>query len=114
MKMHLHGFRISDDHVRELLADEMMGPYVEHVAAEIAATATAQAPVRSGRYRRSLGASDAAVEDGDTGPIMRAYAYSTDPFAHLIEFGSAKNPAYRPLTGAALAHSARFVDPGPR
>jgi hypothetical protein len=33
---------------------------------------------------------------------VAATVYSTDPFAHLVEFGSVHNPAYAPLRRAAL------------
>jgi Bacteriophage HK97-gp10, putative tail-component len=36
--------------------------------------------------------------------------FTTDPFWHLIEFGSAHNPPYRPLTRAVVELGLEFKD----
>jgi hypothetical protein len=108
--MRLAGWRVPDRKVDELLADPMLAPVLTAVAAAAAERASADAPVLTGNYRRTIRYRPAAAEDGASGPVQRAYTYSVDTFAHLVEFGSANNPAHRTLTAAAMAHSATFTD----
>jgi hypothetical protein len=88
-----------DTHV-EGLAQLAAAPAVQAAMAaaarEISRQAAQLAPVGdTGRYKRSLKAK---------GPV----AYSDDPFAHLVEFGSVNNPAYAPLRRAVRASGLRL------
>lgn len=81
-------------------------PPLERLARAIAAQARQNAPVRTGAFRKSIKL-DAAGNDprhGWTVPVI-----STDPFAHIVEFGSVNNPPYRPISRAAQT-VARFQD----
>ncbi len=62
------------------------------VAEQVVREAEAVAPEGSGRYKRSL----QAVVDG-----AEVRAESSDPAAHLVEFGSINNEAYAPLRRGA-------------
>lgn len=60
-----------------------------HAARAAAGAARAIAPVgRTGDYQDS-------IDDREYGDEV--VVESTDPFAHLVEFGSVNNPAYAPL-----------------
>lgn len=62
-------------------------------AAELVVKAAERAaPERSGNYRRSL----RVAVDG-----LQVRAETTDPFGHLVEFGSVNNPPYSPLRRGA-------------
>lgn len=77
----------------------MRGPeataHMALVARGIAAEVRAAAPRHTGDYERSI------QTDGDV-------VYSDDPFAHLIEWGSANNPPYAPLRRGTLAAGLRL------
>lgn len=61
------------------------------VADEIADTAKTVAPDRSGYYKKHMG----------TRRFRDWYRVeNTDPFAHLVEWGSKNNPAYAPIRTA--------------
>lgn len=70
-------------------------------AEAIAERAASEAPERTGHYRRSL---EAVEDDG------RIRAQTTDPSGHMIEWGSANNPAYSPIRKAIQALGLR-LDP---
>jgi len=57
--------------------------------------AESAAPVRTGYYRRHLKTIGTSV-------------VSTDPFGHLVEFGSVNNPPYAPLRRGVLATGLRL------
>lgn len=101
-------FTVDEDAIRKLVADPMMAAPLTRAAEAITSRAEELAPDHTGRNKRSYKTRPAAVEDG----TQRAYAYSDDPFDHLIEFGSANNPPYRPLTRAAQEVVGNFEDPG--
>jgi hypothetical protein len=62
----------------------------------------------SGAYRRSIVIGKVKNEKMET----HISVGSTDQFAHLIEFGSAKNKPYRPLTMAGRQMGLKFEDFG--
>ena len=62
------------------------------VAELVVERAQARAPYRTGAYRRSL---QTAQTRG------RVRVETTDPFGHLVEWGSVNNPAYAPLRAGA-------------
>lgn len=70
---------------------------MREVARIVAENVREAAPVGdSGDYAKSIRTLDARSSNvRNAGGIARVE--STDPFAHLVEFGSAKNPAYAPL-----------------
>lgn len=73
--------------------------------------------VREGAVELAEGAAELAPDGGPGKGVRETYratqadvepdrivatAYTTDPFGHLVEFGSINNPAYAPLRRAAL------------
>lgn len=62
------------------------------VAGEVVERAATKAPYRTGYYRSSLRATQTRSE---------VRAETTDPFGHLVEWGSVNNSAYAPLRSAA-------------
>lgn len=77
---------------RDLATDPQVLAGMLPFAKQGANVARSEAPRGTGAYQRSLGA--VRTEQG-------AAITTTDPFWHLIEFGSINNPAYSPLTLAA-------------
>lgn len=74
------------------IVDKAAEPGLERTAERVAAVAQRRtSPVRTGHYQRSL-----RVVLDERGAVVE----STDPFAHLIEFGSINNPVYAPLRNA--------------
>lgn len=69
------------------------------VSRAVAASVSDEAPVKTGQYRRSI----RVFQAGDVVGVK-----SDDPFAHLIEFGSAKNPAYAPIRRGVRAAGLRL------
>lgn len=73
-----------------------------HVGAEAAAAqARLIAPRHTGAYARSI-----EVADVDGHPVIK----TTDPFGHLVEFGSANNVIYAPLRRGVRAAGLRFTE----
>lgn len=68
-------------------------------AAVVKESVDAAAPDRTGYYKRSL-------------KVVGTSVVSTDPFAHLVEWGSRNNPPYAPMRRGVLALGLRF-DPSP-
>ncbi len=98
-------FKPDEAGIKSLTHLEGVGRVVEQTARDIAKDASANAPRRTKFNAKSYGSTKAHLEpDG-----YHAEAYSDDPFAHLVEFGSVRNPAYRPLTRAAR-DNARFEE----
>lgn len=81
---------------RELLRDPSLSGLVTEITEKVLDAAVGGAPVRTGAYRDSL---DMSVGVGAAG-MMVGRVLSTDPFAHLVEFGSVNNPPYAPLRRA--------------
>lgn len=71
------------------------------IAGDVARQIRGQAPARSGYYRRSI----KTFTQGDTIGVA-----SSDPFAHLVEYGSVKNPAYAPIRRGVRAAGLRLVE----
>ena len=63
-------------------------------ANRVAYFARAAAPKRTLRYLRSIETFDTGVALGVT---------TTDPFGHLVEWGSVNNPPYAPIRRGAVA-----------
>lgn len=68
-------------------------------ARDVLAKAREAAPQRTGYYARHL------VADGNR-------VTSTDPFGHIVEWGSRNSPPYAPLRRGVIAAGLRF-DPAP-
>jgi hypothetical protein len=79
----------------ELMAEPSYQRAMHSTANEVARYVRASAPVQTGYYRRSIKTRGATV-------------YSTDSFAHLIEWGSSRNPAYAPLRRGVRAAGLRL------
>lgn len=77
---------------RELLRTPEMTALIAEITESALNGVVDAAPVRTGAYRDSLDASVGITPTGVTGRVL-----TTDPFAHLIEFGSVNNPPYAPL-----------------
>lgn len=104
-------FTIDEKAIRSLAADTGVGEACTATAAHLATTASDLAPDKTGFNKRSYKSQAAEVVDGADGhPVQQAIAYSDDPFAHLVEFGSANNTPYRPLTRAAETLGLDFKD----
>lgn len=90
---------LNPDGVDDLLDDPRAARFVAGGAREFASTAATLAPDGGpGRgVRESYRSTKARRED----EAVVATVYSTDPFAHLVEWGSVNNPAYGPLRRAA-------------
>jgi len=73
----------------------MLAPELQRVARLLAGEVREQAPERTRYFKRSIGVTGTTV-------------YSTDPFAHLVEWGSAHNPPYAPFRRSALSLGLRF------
>lgn len=81
---------------------------VNHKTNRVLADAQVSAPRHTGDYERSLGSNGAHLTvDGWQGEV-----FSTDPFWHLIEFGSVNNPPYRTLSKAVTSAGLKFTDVG--
>jgi hypothetical protein len=68
-----------------------------------AAAVRMAAPRETGAYARSI---SVVIESGEV------RLKSSDPFAHLVEWGSAKNPPYAPLRRGIRAAGLRFKELG--
>lgn len=89
------------------LASREVGTYLDRLGKRVARTTRTETPL--GRTH------DAWKSIGSTGPTMtvagpEVTVYSTDPFWHLIEFGSVNNPAYAPMRRAVARHGLNFRD----
>lgn len=91
---------------RELAREPFMADVADDAADKILRAVQRNAPERSGYYRRKL--RKVRAERSPDG--YEARVVSDDPFAHLIEFGSAKNPPYRPLTKGVRDAGYEFKD----
>ena len=92
--------RVDRGAVDELARDpDLLAKLAPHARA-VAEQARQLAPDETGAYRRSI------QVDGNR-------VLTTDPFGHLVEWGSVHNPAYAPLRRAIRAAGLRF-DPGPQ
>lgn len=91
---------------RECLGEAEAMTAIDELAQAIANAATENTPIgHTGRASASIEATGATLEDG----VATAYVYSSDPFWHLIEYGSVNNDVYRPITRAAQ-DAATFED----
>lgn len=69
------------------------------IAIKVAAEVEDAAPHVTGYYEGHIAADGATV-------------VASDPFWHLVEFGSINNPPYAPLRRGVVAAGLRFVDTG--
>ena len=72
---------------------------IAKIAGTVASSVRDQAPVKSGHYKRNI----KVYTDG-----QQAGVAAHDIAAHLIEFGSAKNPAYAPMRRGVRAAGLRL------
>lgn len=93
-------FRKNPTVAAELTALPGMRLVLAEAAHEVARTTRTLAPRHSSYYRRTV-----QVGNDDAGsPIV----YTTDIAGHLVEFGSANNPAYAPIRRAVRAAGLRL------
>ena len=92
VRMHLH-----PEGIDALLADPKAAALVSGGAASVAKTAAEIVPKNTGDASRSYHYRRARR----TATGLVATAYTSDPFGHLVEWGSVHNPAYAPLRRAA-------------
>lgn len=85
--------------------DPLLQAALRGVTEALKASAEANSPVRTGYFQERF--------------HVRKYRggyrlYNRDPFAHLVEYGSVKNPPYSPIRRAVRSSPvrSRFVDPG--
>lgn len=89
------GFRPNPRLAEQLKATPEYQAAMAATAQRVAGMARDSAPHQTGRYAGSVTTQDNVVG-------------STDPFAHLVEFGSANNPPYAPLRRAVRAAGLRL------
>jgi hypothetical protein len=94
-------FDANPDAIELLMQDPSLGKALNGVAREIAKQAKALTPRNTGATVRSLRSWNAQIHEVDGVKTQAAVAGARDAIWHIIEFGSVKNPAYRPLTTAA-------------
>lgn len=70
---------------------------MEEITRIVAVTVQDEAPDVTGYYKRHVAAEGTQV-------------VASDPFWHLVEFGSVNNPPYAPLRRGVTAAGLRFVD----
>lgn len=95
----MSGFRKNPALEAEILALPGTHAALEEAGRAVARVARSLAPNGSGGYRRSI------KVDRDANSTI---VYTTDIAGHLVEFGSAKNPAYAPLRRAVRAAGLRL------
>lgn len=90
-------FKKSDPVVieRELKAQPTYPAFLRFVARYAAEAVQEVSPVHTGYYRRHVGYDGATIT-------------SSDPFAHLVEWGSVNNPPYAPMRRGILAAGLRL------
>lgn len=99
---------IDEAKLAQLLEAPAVGELITLLAGDVAEAVVAVAPVHTGAYRDSIRSRPAELVKG----VWRAKVESTDPKAHLVEWGSVNNPPYRPMTAGALAMGLRVEDDG--
>lgn len=80
---------------REIRAQPTFDTAMHLRARELATAVRAVAPDETGYYRRRI-------------RVIGNSVVATDPFGHLVEFGSVNNPAYAPLRRGTLAVGLRL------
>jgi hypothetical protein len=80
---------------REIRAQPTFDTAMNARARTVAAAVRTVAPEETGYYRRRI-------------RVIGNSVVSTDPFGHLVEFGSVNNPAYAPLRRGTLAAGLRL------
>lgn len=92
-------FQFDEDGVRKVLREPDAMEFLADVALELAADARDLCPVGdTGMHRSHIQAFSPFVNGDEVGGC---YFGSTLHTWHFLEYGTAKNPAYRPLTAAA-------------
>ena len=86
-----------------------MGKGMQDAARIVADNVQIEAPVRTGYYRRSIGSQPAGDYDG----VATAEVTTSDPFWHIIEYGSVDSPAYRPFRRGCRGQRPAIQGPGP-
>ena len=84
----------------EIRAQDSYRAAMYDAAKEVATSVRRNTPRGSGAASRSI----VITRDGNTYRVG-----STDPFFHLIEFGSINNPAYAPLRRGVLTAGLRLI-----
>ncbi len=94
--------------VDELIANPTLGQFVSDTADRVAEAIRGDAPVHTGDYAGSISSHPATL-----GPNGWSAMVTTSDFAwHLIEFGSANNPPYRPFARGVTAAGLNYIDEG--
>lgn len=102
-------FKLNRRGLDQLYSSRGMGKGMQDAARIVADNVRNEAPVRTGYYRRSIGSQPAGDYDG----VATAEVTTSDPFWHIIEYGSVDSPAYRPFRRGVEDSGLRFKDPGP-
>lgn len=102
------GFRFVANFVgiAEITHGTDMVAFVNGLAETALANAHAGAPHETGYYDAHLGMTPAEVRDDG----VHAEIWSSDPFWHLVEYGSVHNPPHRVLERACTAVGLDFHD----
>ena len=94
--------------IEELVTGPGVVAHVTRTAEVVADAIRNEAPVNTGDYVASIAAHPAEVN----GTTVSAMVTTSDPFWHLIEFGSENNPAYRPFSRGVTAVGLDYQDTG--
>ena len=103
-------FKPNPDGIQDLAQSAGVRVHLDRLADSVKERVEAESSsfARTGAYSRSIRTTKAErTIDG-----ARVTVYSADPFAHLIEWGSAKNTAYAPLRRATSGLGMRFKEHG--
>lgn len=97
----MNRFRANPGFEREIVLSATARAAINEAAAEVARLARSMAPSKTGRYKRSI----SVENDADS-----TFVATSDIAGHIVEFGSANNPAYAPIRRAARAAGLRVTD----
>lgn len=105
-------FNLNERGVTELIQSPKVGRFLEVEADKVVHEVERQA----GRFSRTrhFARSIRKTRPRRTITGQRITIFSTDPFAHIVEYGSVHNPAYAPFRKAASALGLRLRGGGER
>lgn len=103
-------FALNPAGVDQVVGSSGVVGHLERVGSEVVRSVESHAPTHTGDFAGSI--TKTGVKPDRRG--LRLIVYSTDWAAHLVEFGSANNPAYSPFRRAASSLGLRLRGGGDR
>lgn len=94
-------FNLNDRGVRDVVDSPKVRAYLNTVGDLVQSTVENQASAFANTRRFAGSIEQTPIEKGPNGP--RKTVYSTDWFAHGVEYGSINNPAYAPFRRAVAS-----------